>query len=66
MGGDMFFRDLDTSKAILIYANSHLESGETLLRLGRTGDGMAELQLAQAIAPDLSAQVSQILRGHGL
>ncbi len=66
MGGDMFFRDLDTSKAILIYANSHMESGETLLRLGRGGEGVAELQLAQTIAPDLTAQVSQILRGYGM
>lgn len=66
LGGDMFFRDLDTSKAILIYANSHMESGETLLRLGRAADGVAELRLAQAIAPDLTVQVSQILRGYGL
>ncbi|HEY6871701.1 MAG TPA: DUF2723 domain-containing protein [Geobacteraceae bacterium] len=66
LGGDMFFRDLDTSKAILIYANSHLESGETLLQLGRAADGVAELRLAQAIAPDLTVQVNQILRGYGL
>src|SRR6266704_2621320 len=54
------------SNGILIYANSHMESGETLLRLGRGGEGVAELQLAQTIAPDLTAQVSQILRGYGM
>ena len=37
---EMFFRDLDTGKAILIYANGHLEAGETLLRLRQLGEGV--------------------------
>jgi len=64
--GDLFFRDLDTSKAILIYATSHLESGETLLRLRRVGEGLTELRIAEALAPELSAQISQITRSYGL
>lgn len=66
VSGDMFFRDLDTSKAILIYATSHMESGETLLRLGRVAEGVAELRIAEQIAPDLHSQVTQLLRGYGM
>jgi hypothetical protein len=62
-GGDLFFRDLDTSKAILIYASSYLESGETLLRLGRTGEGIAALRMAERISPELHNQVEQVLGG---
>jgi hypothetical protein len=66
LGGEMFFRDLDTSKAIMIYANSHMESGETLLKLGRRGEGLAELRIAESITPDLRGQIHQILSGRGL
>ena len=65
LGGDMFFRDLDTSKAILIYANSHIESGETLLRLGRGGEGLAELRTADSLSPELRDQITQILATYG-
>ena len=61
----MFFRDLDTAKAILIYANSHMESGETLLRLGRAEEGIAELKIAEAISPELHDQIAQILHTYG-
>ena len=66
MTGDMFFRDLDTGKAILIYASSHMESGETLLRLGRPYEAIEELRTAQSISPELSGQVARILAGHGI
>jgi hypothetical protein len=66
VSGEMFFRDLDTSKAILIYAFSHLEYGETLLRLGRVKDGVAELRVAEKISPELRDQVAQILHNHGM
>jgi hypothetical protein len=66
LGGEMFFRDLDTSKAIMIYANSHMESGETLLKVGRGNEGVAELRIAEMITPELHGQINQILRGRGL
>jgi hypothetical protein len=66
ISGDMFFRDLDTGKAILIYANSHLESGETLLRLRQLGQGVEELRIAEGIAPQMQMQISQILSGYGI
>lgn len=66
ISGEMFFRDLDTGKAILIYANGHLEAGETLLRLRQLGEGVQELRAAEKIAPELQMQVSGILSGYGL
>lgn len=64
--GEMFFRDLDTGKAILIYATSHLEAGDMLLRLGRTAEGIGELRLAEQIAPELRGQVAGILSGYNV
>jgi hypothetical protein len=66
ISGEMFFRDLDTGKAILIYANSHMEAGETLLRLGQLWQGIQELKTAERIAPELHAQITQILNGYGI
>lgn len=66
VSGDMFFRDLDTSKAILIYATSHMEAGESLLRLGRQAEGIAELRIAERISPELQPQVAGILGGYGI
>ena len=65
LGGTMLFRDLDTSKAKLIYAYSHLEGGETLMRLGRQVEGIAELRLAEKMAPELKAQIETTLNGSG-
>ena len=62
----MFFRDLDTGKAILIYANSHMESGETLLRMAQLERGIQELRTAARIAPEMQMQVQQILNGYGI
>lgn len=65
VSGGMFFRDLDTSKAILIYASSHMEAGELLMRLGRHAEGMAELNMAERISPELEPQIAGILSGYG-
>lgn len=64
-GKELFFRDLDTGKAILIYANSRLEVGEELLREGKLGDGLQNLRLAALIAPELGPEVSQTLARYG-
>ena len=66
LSSEMFFRDLDTGKAILIYATAHMESGESLLRSGRTAEGIAELRIAESIAPEVGAQISQILANFGI
>lgn len=65
VGGDMFFRDLDTGKAIQIYAAAHLEAGESLLKMGMPS-GIGELETAQRIAPDLGPQVSQLRASYGV
>jgi len=62
----MFFRDLDTGKAIMIYASSLLESGESLLKMGYRPAGLAELEQARRIAPELAPQVAELLRGYGV
>ncbi len=65
-GNEMFFRDLDTGKAILIYANSRLEVGEELLRQGRLSEGLQNLRSAAQIAPELSMDVNQVLARYGV
>lgn len=65
-GDEMPFRDLDTGKAILIYANSRLESGESFLRAGRMGDAIQNMRIAVEISPDLREQVNQTLFSHGM
>jgi hypothetical protein len=66
MGKQMFFRDLDTGKAILIYANSRLEVGESLLQEGRLGEGLENLKIAAQISPDLSSEVTRTLSRYGV
>ena len=61
MGSDMFFRDLDTGKALQIYANAHMEAGEKFLLLGRMVEGVAEMRSAEKITPDLHPQIVQIM-----
>jgi hypothetical protein len=65
LGDKMFFRDQDTSKAIMIYAYSHMESGETLMSLGRRKEGIAELRIAEKMAPQLKPQIETTLSGFG-
>lgn len=55
------FLDLDTGKAILIYANSYLEAGEFLMSIGRTEEGMRMLAKAVQISPEMKGTVQQII-----
>jgi len=59
------FLDLDTGKAILIYANSYLEAGEFLLSIGRVAEGMRMLDKAVLIAPEMKASRQQVLMRYG-
>jgi hypothetical protein len=60
LSGEMFFRDLDTGKAILIYANSHVEAAETLIRFGFFDQARKQLNDALLVSPDMKSQVEQI------
>lgn len=66
MGNDMFFRDLDTGKAILIYANSRIEAGEALIGESRLGDGIESLRIAARISPEVENDVNQTLARYGV
>jgi hypothetical protein len=66
ISGGMFFRDLDTGKAILIYANSHVEAGEALIRFGRFEEAKQQLLIAEQLAPEMKGQVSQIRSSYGI
>lgn len=63
---DMFFRDLDTGKAILIYAASLMESGETRLRMGQREAGARDLEVAATIAPEIKPRVAALLSANGV
>ena len=60
------FLDLDTGKAIMIYANSYLEVGEFLLGINRVQDGMMMLLRAELISPDMRAPADKIRQRYGL
>jgi hypothetical protein len=66
LDGRMFFRDLDTSKAILIYAYSHMEAGDTLMRFGIHNEGIAQLRIAEKMAPELKTEIDTSLNRYGL
>jgi len=66
MGNEMFFRDLDTGKAILIYANSRIEAAEALIRENRLGDGIENLRIAARISPEVEYDVNQALARYGV
>jgi len=59
------FLDLDTGKAILIYANSYLEAGEFLFSIGRFDEGMHMLDKAEQISPEMKASRQQLLMRYG-
>jgi hypothetical protein len=65
IGNQMFFRDLDTGKAILIYGNSRLETGESLIREGQLGPGLESLRAAAVISPELGPEVNTMLTRFG-
>jgi hypothetical protein len=60
------FLDLDTGKAIMIYANSYLEAGEFLVSINRIQDGMMMLQKAEQISPEMKVSAQQIRARFGL
>lgn len=66
MGNEMFFRDLDTGKAILIYANSRIEAAEALIAENRLGDGIENLRIAARISPEVAYDVNQALARYGV
>lgn len=66
MGNEMFFRDLDTGKAILIYANSRIEVAEALIMDSRLGDGLDSLRIAARISPEVANEVNQTLARYGV
>ncbi len=59
------FLDLDTGKAIMIYANSYLEAGDFLLSIGRIEPGMQMLNRALLISPDMKLPVQQTISRYG-
>ncbi|KAA0895198.1 DUF2723 domain-containing protein [Oryzomonas rubra] len=60
------FLDLDTGKAILIYANSYLEAGDFLLSVGRPTEGMRMLTMAGQISPEMQPNIRQVLMRYGM
>jgi hypothetical protein len=65
LGGGLPSLDLDSVKAVRIYAYGRLESGETLLSLGRDREGEEELRMAAAIDPGLRNEAWRILQEQG-
>lgn len=66
LDNEMFFRDLDTGKAILIYANSRIEAAEALISENRLGEGIEYLRIAARISPEVAYEVSQALSRFGV
>lgn len=60
------FLDLDTGKAIMIYANGYIEAGEFLMGINRFQDGMVMLDKAVRISPEMKAAAQQIRMRFGL
>lgn len=60
------FLDLDTGKAIMIYANSYLEAGEFLMSIGRQQYGLPMIQKAVRISPELKPNAEQVLMRYGV
>jgi hypothetical protein len=66
LGERLFFRDLDSDKAVQIYAYSRLDAGRTLLSLGRTGEGSAELLMSGRLSPAMLGEARRIMLEHGV
>lgn len=60
------FLDLDTGKAIMIYANSYIEAGEFLLGSNHLRDGLMMLHKAELISPEMKMPAQQIRMRFGL
>jgi len=59
------FLDLDTGKAIMIYANSYLEMGEFLLSIGSTREGLLMLEKSEKISPDMKPSTLALRNRYG-
>lgn len=66
ISGEMFFRDLDTGKAILIYANCYVEAGESLWNAGRREEALYAFRTAAQISPEMIPQINQMLGMYGV
>ena len=60
------FLDLDTGKAIMIYSNSFIESGDFLFGINRFEEGLLMLQRAEKISPEMKIAADQIRMRFGL
>lgn len=60
------FLDLDTGKAILIYANSYLEVGEFLAGVNRQQEAAVMLRKAEQISPEMKLTVDQVRMRYGV
>ncbi len=60
------FLDLDTGKAIMIYANSYLEVGEFLAGINRSQEAVMMLRKAELISSDMRISADQIRMRHAL
>ena len=60
------FLDLDTGKAIMIYANGYLEVGEFLAGINRRQEAIMMLGKAEQISPEMRASADQIRMRYGL
>ena len=60
------FLDLDTGKAIMIYANSYLEVGEFFAGINRPQEASVMLRKAEVISPEMRVSVDQVRMRYGL
>jgi len=60
------FLDLDTGKAILIYANGYLEAGEFLAGINRRQEAAMMLEKAERISPEIRGSADQVRMKYGL
>jgi hypothetical protein len=60
------FLDLDTGKAIMIYANSYLEAGEFLASINRYQEAIVMLKKSELISPEMRVSTDQIRTRFGL
>jgi len=64
--GKQPFLDLDTVKAIMIYANSYLEVGEFLAGINRQQEANMMLEKAEQILPEMRVSADQVRMRYGL
>jgi hypothetical protein len=60
------FLDLDTGKAIMIYANGFVEAGEFLISINRIKEGNMLLQRAEQISPEMQNPAQQVRQRYGV